>query len=142
MGAFESFLYPRRVRTNNRKNMNNIDHFSVSYVLTKSSLRIREVIDNEQGCHKMRIIHGYSRPNPSRIRIRILFYHIRQYSYPYPKARCGYGYGKSNILSISDPIFECWVLDNDIRMEETILQWNNALNFDILSSRKSNSEKY
>ena len=37
-----------------------------------------------------------------------------------PKVRCGYEYGKSNILFVPDPKSECWVLDNDIRMEETI----------------------
>ena len=41
-------------------------------------------------------------------------------SYPirYSKVRYGYGYSKSNILSVSDPISECWVLDNDIHMED------------------------
>ena len=88
------------------------------------------------------------------IRIRIClqsgyechFFHIHQYlypySYPYPKVRCGYGYGKNNILFVSDPISECWVLDNDIRIEETILQWNKAVDFDIFSSWKNNSGKY
>ena len=39
-----------------------------------------------------------------------------------------------------DPISEYWALDNDIRMEETILQWNKELDFDILSWWKSNTE--
>jgi len=88
----------------------------------------------------MRIIRGYPHSNPPPIWIRISFFHIRQYSYsyPYPKVRCGYKYGKSNILSVSDPISESWVLDNDIHMEETILQWNDAIDFDILSCEKVN----
>ena len=73
----------------------------------------------------------YPHPNPPPIRVRILFFHIRQYSYPYPKDRCGYGYDKRNILFVSDPISGCCVLHNDIGMEETIFQWNKALNFDI-----------
>ena len=44
---------------------------------------------------------------------------------------CRHEYGK-NILFVFDPIFECWMFDNDF-MEETILQWNKALNFDIFS---------
>ena len=36
-------------------------------------------------------------------------------------------------IFVSDPISECWVVDNDIQMEETILQWIKALDFDILS---------
>ena len=72
----------------------------------------------------MRIIRGYLHLNPPTIQIRISFFHICQYSYPYPylKVRCGYGYGKSNILFVSDPISEGCVLDNDIRMKETIIQ--------------------
>jgi len=50
-----------------------------------------------------------------------IIFHIRQYSYPYPKVKCAYGYDKSTIISVPDPISEDWVLDNDIRMEETIL---------------------
>ena len=69
-----------------------------------------------------------SNPDPD-----IIFFHICQYSYLYPKVRCRYGYGESNILFISDPISECWVLDNDICMEETIFQWNETIDFDILS---------
>ena len=37
------------------------------------------------------------------------------------------------IKAISDPIFEVWALDNDIRMEEIILQWNESIDFDILT---------
>jgi len=37
------------------------------------------------------------------------------------------------ILFISDPMSDYWVLDNDICIEETIIQWNKALDFDILS---------
>jgi len=36
------------------------------------------------------------------------------------------------VKAISDPISEGWMLDN-IRMEETILQWIEAIDFDILS---------
>jgi len=44
-----------------------------------------------------------------------------------------YEYGKSNILFVFDSISECWVLDNNIRKKESILQWNKTLDFDILS---------
>jgi len=92
----------------------------------------------------MRIIRGYPHLNLAPTRIQISFFHIHQYSYlyPYPKVRSGYGYSKSNILSVSDPISERWVLDNDICMKETILQWNETIYFDILSWWKSNSERY
>ena len=92
----------------------------------------------------MRIIRGYPHPNPPPTRIHISFFYIRQYSYPYPylKVRCGYKYVKDNIWSVTDLIYEGWVLDIDIRMEETILQGNEARGSDILSWWKSNSEKY
>ena len=82
----------------------------------------------------MRIICECLHLNPPPI--RILFFRIDQYTYPYPylKVMCEYGYGKSNILFVSDPISECWVLDYDIHIEESIIQWNKTLNFDILSS--------
>ena len=51
-----------------------------------------------------------------------IIFHIRQYSYSYPYPKVRYGYSKNAILSVSDPISEGWVLDNDIRVEETILQ--------------------
>jgi len=69
-----------------------------------------------------------------------IIFHICQY--PYSNIRCGYRYGKGNNWSISDLISEDWVLDNDIRMENTILQWNDAIDFDILSWWKNNSENY
>ena len=64
-----------------------------------------------------------------------IIFHIHQYlySYLYLKVRCGYIYDEDNIRSLSEPISECWVLDNDICMEDTILQWNEAIDFDNLS---------
>ena len=75
----------------------------------------------------MLIIHGYSYLNSPPTRIQISFCHIHQYLYPKVSA------DTDMVMAISDPMSECWVLDNDIRMKETILQWNEAIDFDIFS---------
>ena len=83
---------------------------SLQHTRSLSSNKLR----HDQGCHWMRIIHGYQHSNLSPTRIRILFFQIRQYPYPYPQV-------------------EGWVLDNDIHVEKSILQQNETIDFDILS---------